>query len=237
MFVISAIPGRASQPQIWMNFCVWVRVCVCQRWGKQRDKENCCKKKRQDMRDTQLQDVKRLKMCYPWKASSSLLPWQRSLLGNSVAMARVSSMMQTRPHPPTPQQLRGAGRLYYGLCVCERERGCVFPFFFQTANFLWRPPVSPFPVGSTDLWPPLVFRRAAPLLGLERTRHVWRRFSHGRLSATAGSCSKTSSDWLRGRTLSGCVRHGGRLGGQKVQVYIYLEWDNQEYESQTEYMN
>lgn len=67
------------------------------------------KKERQDgMRDTQLQDEKSLKMCFPCKARSFLLPRQRSLLGNSVAMARVSSVMQTWPHPPTPQQLWGA---------------------------------------------------------------------------------------------------------------------------------
>lgn len=75
----------------------------------QKQEDDKTKKERQDdMRDTQLQDEKSLKMCYPCKARSFLLPRQRSRLGNSVAMARVSSVMQTWPHPPTPQQLWGA---------------------------------------------------------------------------------------------------------------------------------
>lgn len=99
------------------------------------------------------------------EASSFLLPWQRSLLGNSVAMARVSSVMQTWPHPPTPHQLWRSGRLYYWLSALgmERLRVCVCSFclfggfctqtffFLQTANFILHGAVSP--VSSTDPWP------------------------------------------------------------------------------------
>lgn len=105
------------------------------------------------------------------KASSLLLPWRWSLLGNCVAMARVSSVMQTWPHPPTPHQLWRAGRLYYWLSVSvgNREAACVWlcvcafcffctqTFFFpQVANFILhgavlQPLLSP--VSSTDPWP------------------------------------------------------------------------------------
>lgn len=64
----------------------------------------------------------------------------------------------------------------------------------------------------------LVFRRVPPLLGLERARHVWRQFAHRHLSATAASWSKASPDWLRGWTLSGRVRYGGRLRGRKMHL-------------------
>lgn len=90
------------------------------------------------------------------EASSFLLPWQRSLLGNSVAMARVSSVMQTWPHPPTPHQLWRSGRLYYWLSALGMERlsvcvcsFCLFGvfctqtfFFLQTANFILHGAVS-----------------------------------------------------------------------------------------------
>lgn len=109
------------------------------------------------------------------KASSLLLPWRRSLLGNCVAMARVSSVMRTWPHPPTPHQLWGAVRLYYWLSVSLGNRGCVFVcvcecerlrvfcllhpdfiFSLQAPNFILhgtvlQPCLSP--VSSTDPWP------------------------------------------------------------------------------------
>lgn len=180
------------------------------------------KKWQDNMRDTQLQDVKGLKMRYPWKASSFLLPWQRSLLGNSVAMARVSSVMQTWPHPPAPHQLWRAGRLYYWLsvciCVCERDHVLslfilflLLDLFLKAANFILH--------GSLH-WPiaPLLFRGASPLLGLEWTWNVWRWVTHRHRSATAGFCPQTSSDWLWSRTLFGSVRCRNRLWKQTLHL-------------------
>lgn len=137
---------HVANPKLWLLiFC----VCVCQRWAREAERQrNCCKKNREKDRTWKTHSCRTWNAwrCYPWKASSSLLPWQRSLLGNSVAMARVSSMMQTRPHPPTPQQQCEAGRLYYSLCVWVW--GCFFhPFFLPLLI------VFPFPASSTDLWP------------------------------------------------------------------------------------
>ena len=60
----------------------------------------------------------------------------------------------------------------------------------------------------------LLYRGAAPLVGLERTRNVRRRFRDRRLSATSGLWSQSPSDWLRGRTLYGSVRRGNGLWTQ-----------------------
>lgn len=62
-------------------------------------------------------------------------------------------------------------------------------------------------------WPmtPLLFRGVSPLLGLERTWDVRRRFTDRRLTATAGFWSQTSSHWLWSWTLNGSVRCGDRL--------------------------
>lgn len=104
------------------------------------------------------------------KASSLLLPWQWSLLGNCVAMARVSSAMQTWPHPPTSSpavKSREALMLaecqcweQQGVCVCVCVWSCAFfftrPFYPQDANFSLHVTV-PQPhlsaVSSTDPWP------------------------------------------------------------------------------------
>lgn len=87
------------------------------------------------------------------KASSLLLPWQWSLLGNYVAMARVSSVMQTWPHPPTSSpavKSREASLLakcqrvtvHVFVCMCVWEiafsflfLACSHFFFLQAANF------------------------------------------------------------------------------------------------------
>lgn len=84
------------------------------------------------------------------KASSLLLPWQWSLLGNYVAMARVSSVMQTWPHPPTSSPVvngraeEGVGGKRGGslavcqwweqtpcVCLCMRVCVCFFGVFFS----------------------------------------------------------------------------------------------------------
>lgn len=60
------------------------------------------------------------------KASSLLLPWQWSLLGNCVAMARVSSVMQTWPHPLTSSPaVKSREALLLAECQCWEQRGCV----------------------------------------------------------------------------------------------------------------
>lgn len=147
------------------------------------------------------------------KASSFLLPWQRTLLGNIVAMARVSSVKQTWPRPPTPHQLWRARLVLVGterlhvviiVCVCLRggEGRLILSYIVQC------------PSPSCQLhWPmaPLPFRGMSPLLGLERTRNVRRRFTDRRLSATAGFWSQTSSHWLWSWTLYGSVHCGDRL--------------------------
>lgn len=55
---------------------------------------------------------------------------------------------------------------------------------------------------------PLVFRGVSPLVGLERTRDVRRRFADRRPSAAAASWSQAPPDWLRSWTLDGRVRCG-----------------------------
>ena len=199
--------SHAANPTLWL--LDFVCVCVCQNCTREAGRQtSCCCCLLQDRTwETHSCRTWNAWRCYPWKASSSLLPWQRSLLGNSVAMARVSSMMQTRPHPPTPQQLWEAA---LSLCVFV----CFFLFLPLLIFF-------PFLVSSTDLWP-VIFRRVSPLLGLEWARHVWGRFAHRPLSATAGSWSKASPDWLRGWTLSGRVRCGGRLRGREMHSTPHL---------------
>ncbi len=61
------------------------------------------------------------------EASSLLLPWQWSLLGNCVAMARVSSVMQTWPHPPTSSPaVKSREASLLTVCQCWEQRGCVY---------------------------------------------------------------------------------------------------------------
>ena len=63
------------------------------------------------------------------KASSLLLPWQWSLLGNCVAMARVSSVMQTWPHPPTSSPaVKSREALLLAKCLCFDQRSSVCGF-------------------------------------------------------------------------------------------------------------
>lgn len=67
------------------------------------------------------------------KASSLLLPRQRNLLGNCVAMARVSSVMQTWPHPlMSAPAVKSKGGFYCrpSVSIWRSEKLC-------TCVFVW----------------------------------------------------------------------------------------------------
>lgn len=148
-------------------------------------------------------------------------------------MARVSSVMRTWPHPPTSSPaVKSREALLVAGCRDQRSSACVIvsPLFFsciQSFSFfapslfffffngmllilatLHTSVPSPPNLLPSCHWRKiaLLFRGLSSLVGLERTRNVWRRFSGWRLSASAHFWSETCSRWLRSWTLYGSVR-------------------------------
>ena len=161
------------------------------------------------------------------KASSLLFPWQWSLLGNCVAMARVSSVMQTWPHPPksSPAVKSRVARIL-AKCWDQRSSVCAivwltppplqkwFVFVFAPNLFFFRFPhtcCSPYLLGSSLTHDSLLSRGMSLLMGLEWTWDVWRQLTEGRITSSARSWSKTWSRWLRSWTLYGSMHHEDRF--------------------------
>lgn len=229
--LLAVISRGKSKALIVDFFC----VCVRSELEKQKDRETAAKKREKDRTwETHSCRTWNAWRCYPWKASSSLLPWQRSLLGSSVAMARVSSMMQTRPHPPTPQQQCEAGRLYYTVCVGVR-------LFFFTPFFLSLLIVFPFPASSTDLWP--LWFSGGGLLS-------WGWNEHGMCGDGSHTdvCQPQLLPAFRplligcgaGHSVAVCWMEADSGEGKRTWLhtsYIYAAWGHQNEEDHTECMN
>lgn len=170
-------------------------------------------------------------------------------------MARVSSVMRTWPHPLTRSPaVKSREALLLAECrdqrssACDCEPSVLFMYSVMLLFFIFlflgrllilvtlhtSVPSPPLLLPSCH-WRKiaLVFRGLSSLVGLERTRNVWRRFSGWRLSASAYFWSETCSRWLRSWTLYGCLRcvnwfKTGLTPHEKRRSTNWTEWQTTE---------